>query len=272
MKRFLVFMAAALITTSMFGQELGDPNVRYAFPQVGTPYAGVTSPNELNEFSMRIQPNDSGFGIQDYQFQSLSHATFSPNSDNVSQIVSTDGSKYRISGNLIQTANVDLPQGAKIYGITLWAYDNSATEHVYAELRSNLSTSPYTSSIIVTADTGAAAVPGDYGLYVAAGTPVTVDAYANQYYVWLWNTGTGSSVTKFRKVTVWYKRQISPAPAVASFTDVPVGTQFFQFVEALKASGVTSGCTATTFCPNDPVTRAQMAAFLARALGLHWSY
>ena len=31
---------------------------------------------------------------------------------------------------------------------------------------------------------------------------------------------------------------------------------------------ITSGCTATTFCPNQVVTRAQMAAFLARALEL----
>jgi hypothetical protein len=32
--------------------------------------------------------------------------------------------------------------------------------------------------------------------------------------------------------------------------------------------GITSGCTATTYCPNDPVSRAQMATFLARALHL----
>ncbi len=32
--------------------------------------------------------------------------------------------------------------------------------------------------------------------------------------------------------------------------------------------GVTYGCADTLYCPNDPVTRGQMAAFLARALGL----
>ena len=59
------------------------------------------------------------------------------------------------------------------------------------------------------------------------------------------------------------------ALAVASFTDVPEGSTYFNDVEALKASGVTTGCTATTYCPKAYVTREQMAAFLNRlgALG-----
>jgi len=42
-------------------------------------------------------------------------------------------------------------------------------------------------------------------------------------------------------------------------------------IEAIAAAGVTLGCNPPPndrFCPNDPVTRAQMAAFLTRALGL----
>ena len=37
-------------------------------------------------------------------------------------------------------------------------------------------------------------------------------------------------------------------------------------IETLRAVGVTSGCTPTRFCPRDPVTREEMAAFLVRAL------
>ena len=40
-------------------------------------------------------------------------------------------------------------------------------------------------------------------------------------------------------------------------------------IEALAASGITSGCGGGNFCPNDVVTRAQVAKFLANALGLH---
>lgn len=39
-------------------------------------------------------------------------------------------------------------------------------------------------------------------------------------------------------------------------------------IEALAAAGITSGCGGTNFCPNQSVTRGQMAAFLVRALGL----
>ena len=35
----------------------------------------------------------------------------------------------------------------------------------------------------------------------------------------------------------------------------------------LSATGITKGCGTDTFCPDDPVTRGQMAAFLVRALG-----
>lgn len=74
----------------------------------------------------------------------------------------------------------------------------------------------------------------------------------------------------FYKARVAYFRQISPAPAIATFTDVPVGSQFHAEVEALNQSGITLGCTATEFCPGNFVTRLQMAAFLSRALGLQF--
>jgi hypothetical protein len=42
-------------------------------------------------------------------------------------------------------------------------------------------------------------------------------------------------------------------------------------IEAIAAAGITKGCNPPTnnrFCPDDSVTRGQMAAFLVRALGL----
>ncbi|MCC7482949.1 MAG: S-layer homology domain-containing protein [Hyphomicrobiales bacterium] len=53
------------------------------------------------------------------------------------------------------------------------------------------------------------------------------------------------------------------------FTDVPTTHQFFKWIQKMKELGITSGCTATTYCPNDPVTRGQMAVFVTRGrLGL----
>jgi len=49
------------------------------------------------------------------------------------------------------------------------------------------------------------------------------------------------------------------------FTDVPQSSPFCANVEWLKNREITLGCgTATTFCPNDPVTRLSMAAFMNR--------
>src|SRR6185312_5937771 len=39
-------------------------------------------------------------------------------------------------------------------------------------------------------------------------------------------------------------------------------------INRLAAAGITGGCTTNHFCPKAPVTRAQMASFLARALDL----
>jgi hypothetical protein len=36
------------------------------------------------------------------------------------------------------------------------------------------------------------------------------------------------------------------------------------------ASGITAGCGGGNFCPDNPLTRRQMAVFLAKALGLNW--
>ncbi len=69
---------------------------------------------------------------------------------------------------------------------------------------------------------------------------------------------------------VRWRRSVSPAPDTATFGDVPTDHPLFQFVEALAASGITAGCGSGNFCPNNPLTRGQMAVFLSIALGLHW--
>ena len=52
------------------------------------------------------------------------------------------------------------------------------------------------------------------------------------------------------------------------FTDVDSGFWAFGWIGALSAHGITTGCNAdhSRFCPYDPITRAQMAAFLLRSI------
>ncbi|MBL8209104.1 MAG: S-layer homology domain-containing protein [Bryobacterales bacterium] len=56
-----------------------------------------------------------------------------------------------------------------------------------------------------------------------------------------------------------------PLPPAPYFTDVPVTHAFFPFIQKIRELGITQGCSATTYCPSVPVTRAQLAAFVTRA-------
>ena len=61
-----------------------------------------------------------------------------------------------------------------------------------------------------------------------------------------------------------------PAPATQRFDDVPPSNPFYAFIDRLAELGITLGCGTTPegrplFCPTDPVSRGQMAAFLIRA-------
>lgn len=53
----------------------------------------------------------------------------------------------------------------------------------------------------------------------------------------------------------------------AAFLDVPVGHLFYTEIGKLSARGITSGCNGGNYCPDDSITREQMAAFIVRAAG-----
>lgn len=61
-----------------------------------------------------------------------------------------------------------------------------------------------------------------------------------------------------------------PLPATQRFNDVPPGSLFYNFIDRMAELQITLGCSTTPplYCPNDSVTRAQMAAFLVRAFDL----
>lgn len=60
----------------------------------------------------------------------------------------------------------------------------------------------------------------------------------------------------------------TPPQATGVYIDVPLGDFAVDWIEQLAAEGISGGCGNGNYCPNDPVTRAQMAVFLARAFGL----
>ena len=74
-------------------------------------------------------------------------------------------------------------------------------------------------------------------------------------------------------MAVWTVRVLDaadPAPVSRTrFVDVDASHPYAALVERFAELGVTKGCgDGTRFCPDQPTSRAQMAAFLFRALGL----
>jgi hypothetical protein len=58
----------------------------------------------------------------------------------------------------------------------------------------------------------------------------------------------------------------APPQAIGIFGDVPVGSFAADWIEALYNAGITGGCSASPllYCPDNPVNRGQMAAFLVK--------
>ncbi|HYX45756.1 MAG TPA: S-layer homology domain-containing protein [Sphingomicrobium sp.] len=210
------------------------------------------------------------FGTQDYSVTTVSATGFYPDNTLVAFAgYATSGSLGRwstSSGSGVTEfyASLNLPAGAVIDYIGL----NSTTDAAFAygvnllnRYKDGTLTSIGTfSSTVHGWDTDYNATPIGYTWTGAAGNALIINVEegveATQQYVgW---------------VEVWWRRSVSPAPATADFGDVPTSSPIFQFVEALYRSGITAGCGGGNYCPNSPVTRGQMAVFLAKALGLNW--
>ena len=174
------------------------------------------------------------------------------------------------------SAPLNLPTGALVQGFRVIYDDSVIGSDVVVEFRRSyyhLSTGPGGEIIESWTSSGE---PGYASAWVDVDPDITIahryetffgPGYASYYFrAILFSSGTG-----LRGVVVLWNRQISPAPAVQTFPDVAPGFWAFQEIEALADSGITTGFPDGTFKPTANVTRAQMATFLARALGLHWA-
>jgi hypothetical protein len=159
-------------------------------------------------------------------------------------------------------APLDLPNGAVVTELTLEYKDTDTTDNISAGIRSFVDGNGNWNSGSSVSSTGSA------GTGVATGNPGFTVQPDTTYMVVISQTSS-SSQTGFRAVKIGYRRQVSPSPAVATFLDVPPAHQQFRFIEALVAAGITAGCGGNNYCPDQALTRGQMAVFLAVALGLH---
>jgi hypothetical protein len=165
-------------------------------------------------------------------------------------------------------ATAHVPSGALLTYLELDYCDMGATGGVLLDLRrcTYLGDGCSTLSIVSSEEglTGCHFVAKDL-------TPQTLTMDNNQYeLVLVASLGGGDVSTKFLGAYIGYRLQLSVAPTLPTFGDVPTSHPYFRAIEALAASGITGGCGSGNFCPNQNLTRGEMAAFLARALGLHF--
>jgi hypothetical protein len=165
-------------------------------------------------------------------------------------------------------AGAELPQGALIDALVLYYDDPSPTSGVSANLYglTGYDGASTGSALIATAQSSGSSGKGYQTTAVTHTVNTSIFLGGSQYIVQVSTSDTG-----FRGVEIWWERQMSPAPATATFSDVPTTDSFFRAIEAFSASGITSGCGGGNFCPNQPVTRQEVAKFFARALGLSYN-
>lgn len=264
-------------------------------PDAGNVYA---TPRALEELRMdpaeraaleetwlaeRLAPSSSAggpYGTNISGYSPFTAYTILPFSSQTSHGINSFHERVCVDGPPLFYANLEaLPHGARLAWVDIWYYDNSPEQTLFTSLwrvcqPDFAAGSPQATLLGSYATIGAE----DASRYRFIGPlDETIDLQSCAYLVRVTfhdpeNPAICTALTDLRiqKLRVEWRRKVSPPPATATFDDVPTGHPFFQHVEALVASGITSGCGGDNFCPGAPLSRGQMAAFLAKALGLHW--
>jgi hypothetical protein len=170
----------------------------------------------------------------------------------------------RTTGTDLMWANVQLPTGAVIDGVDAFFNDSSTASDGRVILTRFFGNNGFE-------DVASAVTTGNPGFATASFNTTRVVDNTNSIYVVYLNMPNDAGVS-CKGVRVRYHLQVSPAPATATFSDVPTTHPLHRFVEALAASGISGGCGGGNFCPDAPLTRGQMAVFLSTALGLHFGF
>ncbi len=208
--------------------------------------------------------------VQSHELQEYGDVTRLVRSWN--QTYCNDNSGY--PGGAYTHAQIRVPEGASLGVFRFWAYDSDPDLDLWFyvwEVCQPIGYDPPTDTLIAQGQTlgSSGHFPGSKSL-----NNLTVDNKACAYTVGvnfaIADEECRGAALKVHKLQFSWTRQVSPPPATATFGDVPTDHPFFQFVEALAKSGITGGCGGGSYCPDAPLTRGQMAVFLAKALGLQW--
>lgn len=240
--------------------------------QLGNPDAAIRLPAAPKNLGPRGQgPNV--FGTTQIVFTRIGATEFAPlqsantySDDGVSAIVVR---RFATGGSGIFAATVHLPAGATPAYLEFDYCDTNAalspSLFFYdCSFNGDCSVNP---PVIITATLSVGCSSESADLTPLA---ITADNF-NREILLVASMGALDNTNSFAGAILGYYLQVSPAPAVATFTDVPTSHPQFQFIEALVASGITAGCGGGNYCPAATLTRGQMAVFLSKALGLQFN-
>lgn len=249
---------------------LGPTLVASGAENGGRPMSTPPAPGEA-----QVAVEKPNFGLIGCDVISLSAYDFEP-SRKAGDVtgVNDDGNGYSWAtggSNKLFIASVQVPAGVQIEYIGLRLCDSAAASNFMGVLYDSHQDGTSTPILSMTfPDTGCTTMFNP--------TETTYDwdfnsTHSLDVYIFQQGSDVGGQV-KFRGAEVWYKRKVSPAPATATFSDVPTTDPAFQFIEAFMKAGITVGCQAPgdplAFCPDANVTRREMGVFIAKALGLHF--
>jgi len=212
-------------------------------------------------------PDPRAYGIQHWTIDRIGAADFTPVNSRTDYETSA-GLVYSNGGAGTFHASAHVPKGALLTFFDLDYCDNVDGGTVEAWLYTNPHTSPFSSTTIshLTSTTQASCTSAYEDL---TSQNITFNPNTDDLYVEV-ETHGGFLDSSFSGVSVFYQLQVSPAPATATFSDVPTSHPYFKFIEALASSGITKGCGSSNFCPGATITRQEVAAWFAKALGLDW--
>ena len=167
-------------------------------------------------------------------------------------------------------ASPHLPSGANVTSIKFAYCDtNASANHLAINLYDCDAFGDCNATPVFSFDSGSFAVCPATDAY-SGFFSYTVDNVGHQLLIDVKFPATDGSL-QLASVALGYTLQVSPAPGSPTFNDVPVSDPGFQYIEALVSSGITAGCGGGNYCPDNPLTRRQMAVFLSKALGLNWA-
>lgn len=275
------WFAAVLLASALAGADATAPVMAQDPARVDAVWQPVVEGETTLDLGTDEPIVSASFGTSDVDITTISWARFFP-------VRSSSGYDIGDSGTIARRAtgpdtrlyaeigSGEVPNGALITQIVFYVRDNHAsdiTAHLcVSDLESVFGTGYDASCSLIGGTSG---TPGE--THVVSNMAETVQRrYYNgtefrvaSYHLVFW-PAEATDQLDIRMARVLWRRQISPAPGRATFGDVPTDHPFFQHVEALASSGITGGCGGGDYCPGAPVTRGQMAVFIATALGLHW--